>query len=220
MSLSITNSMSLITPQPARELSEAKSEAIDKLHSKEQQLTAQLQSSQEKASTRLGSIEQYAQDNDYSHLASFANKAADAVNSAVQHASARVEQRFDVTENLLLQRPEGGYTLSAEKAATMIEKIEQHTASRLAALDEKNSTMNERLAGFKNMAIENGHDADHIDALSDKMQARMEQSMERLETRSDKAIELIQSRIDVDVNDDVAPVDDPDVIYEQIQLQA
>lgn len=222
MSLSITNIAATIplSTNAGTEPSEIKSKALAQLDSREEKVTNHIQTAFDKVASRLDSIEQSAMDNDYSHLAAFANKAADAVSTAGQNVSEQVGQRFDVAEKLLMERPEGGYSISKEDADAMTSKIEQNTESRLSSLVDRSTAMSERLAALQDMANENGLDGDRIEALSERMETRLEQSMERVELRSEKAVELVQSRIneryDIPVDPDPAPVDDGALEHDEV----
>lgn len=203
MSLSITSTtatLPLMGPNrcatsPAQDPADIKAGIMAKMDDRQDRITSRVETVFDKAESRLGALQQYADDNDYSKLAVFANKAGEAVSTAGTRVTDQIGKHYDLAEKLVEKRPQGGYSISEETAAALSGHVEQHTQNRLAGLLERSINMNEHLAKLEQKAINHGHDGEHIAARSDRVETRLENTMERVSHLSEKALEIIQSRI-------------------------
>lgn len=200
MTLSITSTQVSIvfmdqrntTNRPLHESTDAKKDFIVNPNHRAERIVNHVNDVYERVDTGLDAVEQFAEDNGYSKLITYANKVVDNV-----HAT---EPRFNVAGRLQEQHAEGDYAISEEQAGSMIDKIEQVTEARMAAVNEKLDTLSDHFDEIEQKVIDNGFEGDRINVRRDKMEEHMESRLERIELHSEKAKERIQSRLDESYN--------------------
>jgi hypothetical protein len=200
MSLNITNSVAVRPYAPSRDkcnhsVADMTATVMTKLAEQQQQATVQLGTAFDAAETRVAKVEEFANANDYSHLATFARKVTDGLTAAEQHFTAGIAHRFEVKERLVENRPAGGYEISEADAAELSAGIQQRTDARISSFNEKTASISERLDNLEQHALSSGHDGTRISEFADTLESRREGMVERTEIRSDKMLALIQRRI-------------------------
>ena len=168
---------------------EVKSNVIAGIEVRQEEVANKLQNTVNNLSERWSNVEQFAEENDYSRLAEFAGRVNERVENTSERIMARVDRRFDVVQQMVEQRPQGGYSIDQETADAMSSKIEARASSRA---DQMNTLTAEILSKIEADAEANGLDGERVDSILERVETRLQESTNRIESQSQQALDLIQ----------------------------